>query len=168
LHLRFSEAANRTGRHRLAWGLFSAGLAGAYPAPTSNVTNYHNTLWESPPFNFDARNSGNTGVPYYRADWYRNIGIRNRALVLDYPVTNASDSLLELEDGIINEGALENGFEGNRWPDLLRIALRREDPAFLADKIYNKLSHSDISSGAALKAKSDLLNRKWYLPFVWK
>jgi hypothetical protein len=168
LHLRFSEAANRMGRHRLAWGLFSAGIAGAYPAPTSNVTDYHNTLFDSYPFNFDARNSGNTGIPYYRADWYRNIGIRNRALVTDYVVTNTADSLLQLENGIINEGALENGFEGNRWPDLLRIALRREDPSFLANKIYDKLKNSDISSGAASKARSDLMAGKYYLPFVWK
>jgi hypothetical protein len=65
LHMRFSEAANRSRKHRLAWGLLNSGIAGAFPAPGSDVTNFHNTLNESFPFNFDARNSGSTGVPFY-------------------------------------------------------------------------------------------------------
>ena len=46
-----------------------------------------------------------------------------------------ADSLIQIENGLINEGALENAFEGTRWPDLLRIALRRNDPSFIADKV---------------------------------
>lgn len=29
---------------------------------------------------------------------------------------------MQIETGIIEELALENGFEGTRWPDLVRIA----------------------------------------------
>lgn len=166
LHMRFAEAANRSGKHRLAWGLWNSGIAAAYPAPTSDVTNYHNTLNEPYPFNFDARNSGNTGVPYYRADWYRNIGIRSRANLLDVSIPSA-DSLNSIETGLIKETALENAFEGTRWPDLLRIALRRNDPAFVADKVYNKLIKSGISAGAASAARAKLMARDYYLPFKW-
>jgi hypothetical protein len=166
LHMRFSEAANRSRKHKLAWGLLNSGIAGAFPAPTSDVTNFHNTLNESYPFNFDARNSGSTGVPYYRADWYRNIGIRSRANLVDLAVP-ASDSLLSVENGLIKETALENAFEGTRWPDLLRIAIRRNDPSFVADKVYNKLIKSGVSAGAASTARAKLLARDWYLPFKW-
>lgn len=165
MHMRFIEAANRSGKHRLSWGLWNNGIAGAYPAPTSDVTLYHNTLTESYPFNFDARNSGNSGVPYYRADWYRNIGIRTRANLSSVAIA-ASDSLIAIEDGIIKEGALENAFEGTRWPDLLRVAQRRNDPAFLADKIYNKLLKDGSGNAAAVRTKlMDPAN--WYLPFNW-
>ncbi|HMT72761.1 MAG TPA: RagB/SusD family protein [Chitinophagaceae bacterium] len=165
MHMRFIEAANRSGKHRLSWGLWNNGIAGAYPAPTSDVTLYHNTLTESYPFNFDARNSGNSGVPYYRADWYRNIGIRTRANLSSVAIA-ASDSLIAIEDGIIKEGALENAFEGTRWPDLVRVALRRNDPAFLADKIYNKLLKDGSGNAAAVRTKlMDPAN--WYLPFNW-
>lgn len=165
LHLRFAEAANRSGKYRLAWGFWNSGIAGAYPAPTSDVTLYHNTLWESYPFNFDARNSGSSGVPYYRADWYRNIGIRARANLIDVAIP-ASDSLLSIESGLVKETALENAFEGTRWPDLVRVALRRNDPAFLADKIYNKLLKDGSGNAAAVRAKlMDPAN--WYLPFNW-
>ncbi|MEO6731147.1 MAG: RagB/SusD family protein [Ferruginibacter sp.] len=166
LHMRFAEAANRDGRFRLAWGLFNTGIAGAYPAPTSDVTLYHNTLFEASPYNFDARNSGSSGVPYYRADWYRNIGVRARANVVDYPITNATDSLIQIENGLINETGLEDAFEGTRWPDLLRIALRRNDPAFLADKVYNKLKKGGDPLADATRAK--LMDKaNWYLPFKW-
>ncbi|MBK6935967.1 MAG: RagB/SusD family nutrient uptake outer membrane protein [Chitinophagaceae bacterium] len=165
MHMRFIEAANRSGKHRLSWGLWNNGIAGAYPAPTSDVTLYHNTLSESYPFNFDARNSGNSGVPYYRADWYRNIGIRTRANLLPVAIP-ASDSLIAIEDGVIKEGALENAFEGTRWPDLVRVALRRNDPAFLADKIYNKLLKDGSGNASAVRTKlMDPAN--WYLPFNW-
>lgn len=165
LHLRFSEAANRAGKHLLAWGLWNGGIRSAYPNPISDVTLYHNTLWEPYPFNFDARNSDNS-VPYFRADWYRNLGVRGRANMINVAIP-ASDSLLSIESGIIKEGALENAFEGNRWPDLLRVTLRRNDPSFIADKVYNKLIKSGISSGAASTARAKLLAKDYYLPFKW-
>ena len=166
LHMRFAEAANRSGRHLLAWGFWNNGIAGAYPAPTSNVTDYHNTLWDQAPYNFDARNSGSSGVPYYRSDWYRNIGIRARANLNNVDIP-AGDSTLAVEDGLITETALEDAFEGTRWADLLRIAIRRNDPSFIADKVYDKLIKSNISAGAASAARTKLLAKDWYLPFKW-
>ena len=141
-------------------------IAGAYPAPGTNVTLYHNTLWEPYPFNFDARNSGGSGVPFYRADWYRNIGIRARANLVNITVP-ANDSLNTIETALIKEEALENAFEGTRWADLLRVAIRRNDPAFIADKVYNKLIKSGISSGAAAAARTKLMSKDWFLPFNW-
>lgn len=166
MHMRFAEAANRLGKYRLAWGLLNSGISGAYPAPGSDVTNYHNTLFEAAPFNFDARNSGSSGVPYYRSDWYRNIGIRSRANLVDIAVP-ASDSLLQIESDLVKETGLENGFEGTRWPDLLRVALRRNDPAFLADKVYAKLQKDGIPNATTIRQK--LMNKEnWYLPFKLK
>jgi len=165
LHMRFAEAANRVGKYRLAWGFLNSGIAGAYPAPGSDVTNYHNTLSEPYPYNFDARNSGSTGVPFYRSDWYRNIGIRPRANLLDITVP-AVDSLNTIESALLKETALENAFEGTRWPDLLRIAIRRNDPSIIADKVYNKLLKDGTGNAAATRAK--LMNpSNWYLPFNW-
>jgi hypothetical protein len=165
MHMRFAEAANRAGKYRLAWGFLNSGIAGAYPAPGSDVTLYHNTLSEAYPYNFDARNSGSSGVPFYRSDWYRNIGIRARANLVDMAVP-AADSLLTIENGLLKETALENAFEGTRWPDLLRIALRRNDPSIIADKIYNKILKDGSGNAAAVRAK--LMNpANWYLPFNW-
>jgi len=55
-----------------------------------------------------------------------------------------------------------------RWADLLRISIHRNDPSFIANKIYNKLIKSNISSAYANQARAKLLSRDWYLPFVWQ
>lgn len=163
LHLRFAEAANRDGYHRLAYGLVNTGIRGAYPTPanTPNVTPYENTLFYPEPYDFDARMGE---IPYFRSDWYRNIGIRSRALLINDTVPASADSLIYLENSIINEGALENAFEGTRWPDLLRVARRRHDGTILSEKVYNKLQKDGIPEAEAVKLK--LLDEKnWYLPF---
>ena len=67
----------------------------------------------------------------------------------------------------MDENALELAYEGNRWQDLLRIAIRRNDPAYIADKIYSKLLKSGMSAGAAGAARAKLLNGDWFLPYKW-
>ncbi|HEV7330955.1 MAG TPA: RagB/SusD family protein [Flavisolibacter sp.] len=165
LHLRFAEAANRENRHLLATAFINNGISGAYPAPTSNVTEYHNTLWEPYPYNFDARNSGSSGIPYYRSDWYRQQGIRNRANMPNN-VYAAADSLLQIENSIITELALENGYEGTRWPDLLRVAIRRNDASFVTTKVAAKLRKAGLGGDAARVEGMSL--QELYLPFRWK
>lgn len=165
VHLHFAEAANRDNRHKLAYALLNLGIGATYD--TSNVsgrdvTNLQNTLFDSYPYNFDARNGD---YPRYRGDWYRHAGIRGRARLTATGV--AGDSTTSIENSIINEGGLELAYEGYRWPDLLRIALRRNDPAFLANKIYNKLKSDGVLEADAVRAR--LMNKdNWYLPVKWK
>lgn len=44
----------------------------------------------------------------------------------------------EVENLIIDESALETAFEGNRFYDLMRVALRRNKPTYLADKVSHR------------------------------
>lgn len=64
-----------------------------------------------------------------------------------------------LEKMIVDEMALETAFEGNRFYDLLRVAKRREDPAFLAEPISKRNGTKDS------KLYNLLMEEKnWYLP----
>ena len=64
-----------------------------------------------------------------------------------------------LEDMIINEMALEGAFEGYRYYDLMRVALRRNKPEYLADPISMQNGKQDDELRARLMDK-----KNWYLP----
>ncbi|MGE9313866.1 RagB/SusD family protein [Niabella sp. CJ426] len=166
LVMRFAEAANMEGWHRLANAFFNNGISGNFDsAGATNKTKWQNTLTYPYPYDFDARNSGDNS-PYFRGPWYRHTGVRSRAYLLPYTITatTKADSLVQVENGILQESALENAFEGTRWADLLRIARRRNDPSIIADKVYQKLLKGGDPNAGAARAK--LMNREgWYLPF---
>jgi starch-binding outer membrane protein, SusD/RagB family len=165
LHLRFAEAANRDGKMKLAFALLNEGISTTYngAAPNGDVTNIQNTFLPFP-YDFDARNGQ---IPYYRGQWHRNTGIRGRAYLYPTTVPDAADSVGIIENSLIEEAALELAYEGHRWQDLLRVAVRRNDPTFLANKVYNKLYKAGRISEAE-QAKARLEARDWFLPFVWE
>jgi starch-binding outer membrane protein, SusD/RagB family len=158
LHLRFAEAANLQGRNQLAGVLINDGLYTGY----ANKPATYNGVPDVYPFNFDGSKGTVNGV------WYRNIGIRGRAV--DQNVTFDPNNLTtDTENKIIDEDALETAYEGYRWADLLRIALRRQgtDPNYLANKIGAKFDAAGSVDAAAVRARlADKAN--WYLPFKWQ
>jgi starch-binding outer membrane protein, SusD/RagB family len=184
LHLHYAEAANRAGKDKIAYALVNRGIKDTYdPLPGAaqnrDVTNIQQTFLPFP-YDFDARLGD---APPFRAPWYRGQGIRGRAAVKNVPIDSAryfnmsvpaprplldAEGLkIAVEDMIIAEDALELAFEGERWPDLLRVAIRRNDPSFIADKVYNKLLKSGLSAGAASQARAKLMSKNWFLPFKW-
>jgi hypothetical protein len=89
--------------------------------------------------------------------WSKNAGVRGRV-----SLQALNDSTIEgIEDLIIQERALELAFEGKRWFDLVRIANRRNNPAYLADKVAAKFNDPAKSN----EIKATLMNpNNWYLP----
>lgn len=86
--------------------------------------------------------------------------------------TNAIDSIIELtgkslerrlllEEEIMDERARELAFEGKRFYDLMRIARRRNDPAYLADKVAAKFMEPRRS-----EVREYLMNEEnWYIRY---
>jgi hypothetical protein len=81
---------------------------------------------------------------------------------------NITDSLQQIawqqdqvEEMIIDEEALEFAFEGYRYYDLLRVALRRNDPSWLAKKIQGRNGTAPSGVSADLTDKNN-----WFLH--WK
>lgn len=159
LHLRFAEAANRDNRRRLANAMIGSGIRNAYTvAGVTNKTNIEQTF-DIPPYDFDARNGD---FPTFRATWHRNEGVRRRAYLPNLAVVG--DSTISIEDNNITEAGLELAFEGNRWGDLMRIARRRNQPAFLADKVFQKLLKEGNPNASTVRTKL-MDQNNWYLPF---
>jgi hypothetical protein len=161
LYLRYAEAINRTGRPNLAFAALKYGLNSktirtdtivpkkekyvSYSDTTGILYNYVN--FENVIFNY------NIGI--------HSLGCGNIHLSNDYKIPqlgSLNDSIIFVEDKILEELALETAFEGNRFHDLMRIALRRDDPAFLANKVSDKYSNNKEFF------RSKLMNVKnWYL-----
>ena len=66
-----------------------------------------------------------------------------------------------VEDLIVDEGALELAFEGSRFSDLARVAIRRGDPTFLAKRVAKRGGDMDMGLYNFLSRSS----KNWYLPF---
>lgn len=145
LHLRYAEAANRDGFSRLAYALLNNGVKtnfdwrksngdyrddkegvqySSYPPANDSVA----AVPYPAPYYLDARQN-DAPYTFLRSPWRDNYGIRNRVFLENIAkpdwVTNAQDSVQWLENALVKEGALECGFEGQRWGDLLRIARRQ-------------------------------------------
>lgn len=74
----------------------------------------------------------------------------------------------KVEDMIVDEGALEFAYEGIRFYDLMRVALRRNDPAYLADRIYMRRGEENKDAMKS-EIKKDLYTpANWYLDWNGK
>lgn len=149
--LRYAEAANRAGKPLLAYSILNDGFKNTY---SSSETGYEY------PYYFDARSDGN-----HRAPWRQFIGIRGRAYLNPKTLPagiSQQDSIQIIEKYLIEEAALECGFEGHRWGDLVRVARRKnkEDGSgstYLQDVIRPKYE----KSGQTMPDYSS--EEKWYL-----
>ena len=90
--------------------------------------------------------------------------IRKRLNYPDIDITNMpEDDALKLtwiEDKIIEELSYENAFEGQRWYDIMRVALRRNDLSYLANKVAQKYSEESRE-----KLRTELMDyNNWFIP----
>lgn len=66
-----------------------------------------------------------------------------------------------VEDLIVDEDGLELAFEGSRFSDLARVALRRNDPSYLAKHVARRGGTMDMGLYNFLSQSP----KNWYLPF---
>ncbi len=131
IHLLLAEALNRSGDETNALTLLNMGFGNLAARP-----------------------------PAY-TKWTRNQGVRGRAYLKAKTVPDGVNRVEYVEDLIIQERAMELAFEGKRWFDLVRIATRRNDPSYLANKVAAKFE--DPATANEVYAKlMDPTN--WYLP----
>ncbi len=159
VYLKYAEAINRAGYPLHALYIINQGpkddatKIGAARF-TGNVDNYLN-FTQSQYYTVNSSGVSTNG----------NLGIRGRVGLVPVTVDNAltkADSIGQVEKLILNESALECAFEGNRWPDLVRISLRSNDPSILANAVSNKFSI--VNSPLATSIKSKLMDKNnWYL-----
>lgn len=182
LHLRYAEAANRAGYPKLAYALLNNGIktnfdwrksdntyrADKVGVQYSSFAPANDTEPARPypaPFYLDARQN-DAPYTYLRSPWRDNSGIRNRAFLNniatpDYVhdgVNDHNDSIQWIEKAIIREAALECGFEGQRWGDLLRVARRdnKEGKGTIASIMNTAIAPKFNNNAALIITESNL------------
>ena len=176
VYLRMAEALNRAGYPRFAYQILETGVNNqvlkdsvlsyyctAADSAFINQFNFPNQLYALEGSGYDAtiqgmhsRGSGESRAnPHYR-----------------FPTFVTGDTLAQQMDSvecmILTEGALEFSYEGHRFYDLMRMALRRNDPGFLADRVYARrgINHAGTVKG---EIQADLYDKKnWYLKWNGK
>ena len=190
LHFHYSECAIMDGRTTLAYGLMNYGIKTAFNplglSQSDNVSEAEQSF--GAPYDFDARVGD---YPSFRSPWYRNTGINQRVSVpvevidsakyFDTTVlprvflNNTSEDSLkrQMMNDLIDYSGRELAFEGYRWPDLLRVALRREKErpgsgvAFLQERISAKFKAAGRADLAASVSSRLADPQNWFLPFNW-
>lgn len=69
----------------------------------------------------------------------------------------------KVERMIVDEMALETAFEGHRYYDLMRVAMRREDPAFLAEKVARRNGEEAERDEVLYNKLNDHTYKNWYI-----
>ena len=137
VYLRFAEALNRLDKPQMAFAVLKYGL-------TRNVLRNDNYITPSEklgePYTDFGQLTENKSAVFSNNAPLHDRGCGNTADNLKYIIRadNHEDSLRCVEDLIMEEYALENAFEGNRFHDLMRIATYRGDAAYLADRVAAK------------------------------
>lgn len=162
VYLRYAEALNRAGYPQAAFGVLKYGLY------TDNLNNYVDSIERS-------KGASLLSFSQYSFTEENTQGIHSRGCGdsranAQYVIPMPSDSLASyqdtvtyqiplVEDMIANEMALETEFEGYRFFDLMRIALRRNDNTYLATPVSKRSGKSDETLYNLLLDKNN-----WYLP----
>jgi hypothetical protein len=98
----------------------------------------------------------------YNSAW--GTGIRSRVNLTSVSVLDPKN-VDAVENLILNERALEQAFEGNRWFDLIRAARHKNNPAFLAEMVAAKFKDPAKQE----QVRSRLLNEEnWFIPLILK
>lgn len=167
-YLRYAEALNRAGYPQSAMVVLKYGVC------QENFTAYVDTLEQKKagqniyfdPQYFKLNDTDGKRIAYGIHSYGCGDAHADTTYTLPLPPTalatrqDTIDYQIPLvEDMIIDEMALEGAFAGNRFNDLMRVALRRNDPSYLANKVARRSGTVD----AALQTL--LLNKKnWFLP----
>ncbi|MBN2165075.1 MAG: RagB/SusD family nutrient uptake outer membrane protein [Marinilabiliaceae bacterium] len=162
VYLKYAEAMNLAGRPHFAMAVLNHGLRSANVSDTTIVPRNERIIPWPDYMNFTSTYfNNNVGIHRRGSGGYTLDG--NGTIMLSkipqFGIPAGLDSVAAISyvnDKILEEMALETAFEGNRFHDLMRFALRTDNPgAFMSEKVSKK----NATAGARL---SNVDN--WYLP----
>lgn len=168
VYLHMAEALNHAGYPRFAFKILEQGVNNS--VIKKDVLSAYRTVKDSLFINQFVFPDGQYVVDENDKEWCQ-MGIHSRGSGNAHandgyklPSYTTPDSVAKQQEYvdslILDEGALEFAFEGQRFYDLMRMALRRNDTGFLADRVYARKGNGTKDADI----KKDLTNKNnWYL-----
>ena len=162
IYLRYAEALNRAGYPQIAFAILKYGICdevlknrvdAAELQQAGDLANFDPNVFRIE----DVLGIHSLGSGDSHANTFYVLPQPETALASRQDTVNYQIPLVE--DMIITEMALEGAFEGYRFNDLMRVALRRNDPSYLAAPIARRNREID---NALYQLLMDPKN--WYLP----
>lgn len=176
VYLRMAEALNRAGFPEVAYKVLESGLNNSVIDDVIANGEYSeaDAAWLK---QFDFPNTSYVLATYSNTALassvtYNTTGIHRHGSGFGttengfYPIPTAAtrEELIEkVEDLIMDEEALEFAFEGYRYYDLMRIALRRNNPGYLAGHVYGRRGAAKVDEMKQLIKKDLTQTSNWYL-----
>jgi hypothetical protein len=171
VYLHMAEALNRAGYPRFAFKFLESGVNNS--VIKNEVLSYYRTAADSAyisQFDFSDQYYALEGSDYATTTQgihSRGSGDSRANANYKFPVFTTGDTLAlqvdSIERMILTEGALEFVFEGHRFYDLMRMALRRNDPSFLADRVYARRGDANIGTVKSEITKDLTDKNTWFL-----
>ncbi|MBQ7510139.1 MAG: RagB/SusD family nutrient uptake outer membrane protein [Prevotella sp.] len=162
IYLRYAEALNRAGYPQTAFTILKYGICpenmqlyvdSIERASAAAVTEFDKNIFlRDIAIGIHSYGSGDSQCNAYYVLPQPDSQLATRRDTVDFQIPL-------VEDMIISEMALEGAFEGNRYYDLLRVAMRRNDPAYLADAVAKRYGEVDNSLRTLLMDK-----KNWFIP----
>jgi len=176
VYLRMAEALNRAGYPRFAFQILKTGVNNQ--VMTDSIIPYYknDSTWlrqfDFPTDKYVLRTQAGDFKENTMGLHSRGSGWTDLNAYYVYPKAEGTDSLAteitSVEDLIMNEEGLEFALEGYRYYDLMRVALRRGDPSYLANHIYERKGAANVGTMKSL-IKTNLLDSKnWFLSWNGK
>ena len=156
VYLRYAEAMNRAGFPETAFTVLKYGL---YNATIQRYISRRERDEAGTLLDFEQRifTVDNTQGIHSRGS-----GVASANLNYNFPEqATLADSILFVENLIADECALECGFEGMRYFDLMRFSMHRDDNTYIAEKVANR-NGKDETDYAIFTLLTDRKN--WFLP----
>ncbi|MBO5819836.1 MAG: RagB/SusD family nutrient uptake outer membrane protein [Bacteroidales bacterium] len=165
LYLRMAEALNRMGHPSVAFAVVKYGLNNETMSDSTKVNKADVAALPWLDFSWQNNNNGNKSIGTATRGRGRGVPLDKLNFVIPDFSTDATDaqtaladSILFVEDCIVDELAAETCFEGARFFDLLRVAQHRgEFPAYMAAKVSQRFD--DAAAMMILLSDED----KWFL-----